>query len=581
MKIKFQSLKTKLIILCLSILIVPSVIIGFSAYQISKSNLDTAGEAQLKNNVKMVIGQINILNKQVEAGNLTEKQAQEMLRQELLGKKDAKNQRSIKKEYTVGDTGYAFAVNKKAVSVMNPLTEGQDISNLKTEDGVMLGKEIVKLGENGGGFLKYKWETPAKTIESKVSYFEMDPHWGWIVGCGAYESEFNTGATEVLNIVLIVSVISIIIGLIVILFFSTRLVNPIIVIGKGLNKVAQGDLTIEHINIKTKDEVGQLAKDFVNMKEQMTQLILQVKTSAEQVAASSEELTASSQETSRATEEITQSIQKVAAGSEQSTENLEDSSKSLEEVSAGIQMIAENSSSIAESGLHTTELAKQGGHFVEETVNQINLINKSVNETGEVIRLLDRRSQEIGDITNVISDIANQTNLLALNAAIEAARAGEHGKGFAVVADEVRKLAEQSQLSSTQISNLIKEIQKDMNLSNDSMEQVKKDVQGGLGIIGKTQHNFEEILSSMENMSGKIDEMAATAQQMSAGAQEVSATVTGITAISKQSSMASQGVAAATEEQLASMEEISASANHLSEMASHLQEIVGEFKISQ
>ena len=227
---------------------------------------------------------------------------------------------------------------------------------------------------------------------------------------------------------------------------------------------------------------------------------------------------------------------------------------------------------------HAKEQAKMGGEFVGKTAQQIHAIHRSVNDSGEAIRYLDTRSQEIGEITKVITEIANQTNLLALNAAIEAARAGEHGKGFAVVADEVRKLAEQSQQSSTQISMLINEIQVDLARSNNSINQVKSDVQEGLTIVNKTEDSFKLILDSLDTVGMQIVDMAATAEQMSASAQEVSANVTS-TSMSRDASENFQSVAAATEEQLASMEEISSASNNLSEMAMNLQELVSKFRL--
>ena len=388
------------------------------------------------------------------------------------------------------------------------------------------------------------------------------------------DAQFKQAQTNTIIVILVAMVISIAVGYL----FAQLISRPLKKVVTLLGKVANGDLS-QTTDIDRKDEVGELAKSTNVMVESLRKLMLDVMNTSEQVAASSEELTASAEQTSLATEEITNAIQGIAEGAETSTASLEESSTGLEEVTLGIQNIADSSNTIAEAGSHASAQAKMGGEFVGKTVQQIQAINQSVNESSEAIKSLDKRSQEIGEITKVITEIANQTNLLALNAAIEAARAGEHGKGFAVVANEVRKLAEQSQQSSTQISELINEIQVDMTRSNDSINQVKSDVKEGLAIVGKTEESFKVILGSLDKVSFQIDDMAATAEQMSASAQEVSANVTSSTSMSRESSMNSQSVAASTEEQLASMEEISSASNNLSEMAMNLQELVSKFKL--
>lgn len=396
---------------------------------------------------------------------------------------------------------------------------------------------------------------------------------------GAPQTIIDDIMSSFLTIFLIVIISIILISTFIVFWFTRGLTKRLTTISKALESAGEGDFTTTILD-ETGDELSDLSKSYNDMKENLSDLIQNVMTSSELVASSSEELTAGAEQTSMATEQITDSIQQIANGSESQSQSVEETAHALEELSIGVANIADSSSSLAESGIEASERAKQGGIYVQETAKQMNIIHSSVNETSKVIKLLDDRSKEIGQITNAITEIANQTNLLALNAAIEAARAGEHGKGFAVVADEVRKLAEQSQSSSNQISGLIGQIQNDMTQSTNSMEQVKQEVQNGLGIVTKTKTSFEEILISMDKMANQVDEMAATAQQMSASTQEVSATVSGITTISRNSSVHSQSVAASAEEQLASMEEILASATNLSKIASELKDTVGKFNIT-
>ncbi|MGY4688596.1 methyl-accepting chemotaxis protein [Salibacterium sp. K-3] len=361
-------------------------------------------------------------------------------------------------------------------------------------------------------------------------------------------------------------------------FIAGRISRPLQNVSEQVELVADGDLTGKDLQVKSKDEVGRLADNVNTMKEQLKGLLSQVRESAEMVSASSEELQASSEEASRSSEEISQSIQEVASGSESQTESINESVSSMEEVSRGVQEVAESATSVSEKAAAAMQKSKDGGENVKETLEKMRSIDESVQSSNEVNGSLNQRSQEIENILQVITSIAEQTNLLALNAAIEAARAGESGKGFAVVAEEVRKLAEESQSSSQQITNIIQDIQHDIENSTQSIEQVSSEVKEGLTLADGSQKSFEEIQHYTGLVAEQIENMAATSEEIAASSQQVSDSFQGIAQISKDNAGRTQSVAAASEEQLASSEEIDSSAQSLSSLAEELQTAVNKFK---
>ena len=384
-------------------------------------------------------------------------------------------------------------------------------------------------------------------------------------------SDFFTLFIIVLAGVLIVSTTAV-------LLFTRRIRKRLGAVASSLKLAGEGDFT-HPVADHSGDELTTLANSFNDMTDNLRKLFNEVVDTSQQVAASSEELSASAEQSSLATETIAMSIQDVAQGAEQSSRRLNDSTAALDEVVTGVRSISDNATTVLDVSNQTIRKASEGDRLVDETVVQIQEIDRSVHESGKVIQLLDGRSKEIEEISQFISSIASQTNLLALNAAIEAARAGEHGRGFAVVADEVRKLAEQSQQSSAQISGLIHEIQNDMERSNQSIEQVGTEVQAGLEAVRRTQTNFKEILELMTTLTTRVDRMSSATQNVSSRVQNASSNLSGILHIAGDTSDHSQNVAAAAQQQLASMEEVSSSSTALSHLADNLHRVVGTFKI--
>ncbi|KXZ13330.1 chemotaxis protein [Bacillus nakamurai] len=468
------------------------------------------------------------------------------------------------KKVNIGKSGYAFILTKDKKVVAHPNRTSGTVLDSDWADQLYSSKK---------GDFQYNYDG-----EKKKMAYDTNELTGWKISGTMYLDEIHTAALPILHLSLLVLVLAIAIGTIVMVLIIRSITKPLKRLVTTSKRISEGDLT-ETIEIQSKDELGELGKSFNNMAASLRSLIHAIQDSVNNVASSSEELTASAEQTSKATEHITLAIEQFSNGNESQNEKIESTAEHIYQMNTGLEDMAKASAVITESSLKSAEVANSGGQLVHQTVGQMTVIDQSVKEAENVVRGLETKSKDITNILRVINGIADQTNLLALNAAIEAARAGEYGRGFSVVAEEVRKLAVQSADSAKEIESLIVEIVKEINTSLGMFQSVNREVESGLDITNQTESSFNRISEMTSQIAGEIQNMNATVEQLTAGSQQISGASEHIASIAKESSASIQDIAASAEEQLASMEEISSSSETLSQMAEELRDMTKRFKI--
>lgn len=339
-------------------------------------------------------------------------------------------------------------------------------------------------------------------------------------------------------------------------FIIRRYIIAVENLSKTMKGISNGDLSVDVVPLKGKNEISTLISSFNEMTTHMRMLRQKISKTKRTVSHSSEQLLVSMEETKTAVTEVTMSIQEIAAGSDKQLLSVVETEQAMVDMAKLLQKMIDHSSRVQQSMNRASEHASTGNVSVKEVTNQMNKIYESVKVSTSRVKGLEDRSAEIGRIIDIITRIAEQTNLLALNAAIEAARAGEHGKGFAVVAGEVRKLAEESKTSAIQISHLLKEIEAQAKQAYRNMEVNTEEVTIGISTVEDVTEQFSTIMEDVFTAQEQMNKMTKVTGEIDGYSFKVMESVMALSEVAKQAAAYAEEAAAASQEELASIEEL-------------------------
>lgn len=482
------------------------------------------------------------------------------------------------------DTGYVYIADQTGVVIAyakNPDDVGKlDLS--KETSNKTIDKALVKGFEDVTSQDK-QISTEYTTSEGIASQAVLTPihleNRNWVVVSAAPLNEIRADANSLIQVMSLIGILMVLAISVVIWVVAKKMCDPVVALREDCFAINNNDLRSRPLSVSSDDELGDLARGFSEMRGNIRRLITSIQKNSDNVAKSAQNLNEASSQSAEASNHVAQQITDITAGIATQSENAETADKTAQDIAERTGAVAHSSEAIATVTKMTVDSVDKGRGAINQVVSAMEKINDSTHTVQGSIAELSKSSDEISKIVEMITGIAEQTNLLALNAAIEAARAGEAGRGFAVVADEVRKLAEESATSTQQISDLVAKIQSDMKKAVAASDMSTESVASSIESVKSADEVFESIKIAIDSLSNGISEVSESIKSIAEGTKNVQVAVEKINSVSTSNAERAQSVSAATEEQSASTEEIAAATRQLSDQAVELAKEVEKFKV--
>ncbi|WKV08353.1 methyl-accepting chemotaxis protein [Thermoanaerobacterium sp. CMT5567-10] len=467
----------------------------------------------------------------------------------------------------IGKTGNVYILSKDGI-----ILASKDKNNLFTYITERdYGKKMISLNDTtfqytDNGIIKFA------TIKNLSNF-------GWKAVVDMNSSELNDSVSQIKYNIILFSLICLLIGLLIAYFFSKGITSNIKKIMQTMNEASKGNIT-QKINIKAKDEVGQLAAGFNAMIDGIKNLISDVLNAANNVHVYSEKLFASSEKAEIITNEVALAMKGIAEGAQEQAKDAENSASLTNILSKNVDITIENSKHINNETDTVISAANLGIENIKDLSEKSKLTDFMHNKVKESTSYLKKKSLEIGKIVETITTIADQTNLLSLNAAIEAARAGDSGRGFSVVAEEVRKLASQSSKAASNIEQIINEIQQNIDTTYKIVEDASASIEEQNKALNKTVSTFYDIQTAVNRIVSELKKLNSSMEKISQSRTDMLTSIQNIAAVTEETAASTEEISSSTEEQKEAISEISKSAKDLNAIANTLMNSINKFKIS-
>jgi len=436
----------------------------------------------------------------------------------------------------------------------NPKLDGQNLAAIRDPDGFAVFNEMVAIAKaKGAGMVNYRWPKPgASEPVQKTSYVQLFQPWGWIIGSGVYIDDVQT---EFRSQVVKASVGGIAIALLMallVLLIARSIVRPLQETVHAMANIASGESDLTRtLDTHGQDEVTELARHFNGFTAKLRLVVSQLQVSASALAQSSTDLGNNASQAQERSQQQSQQMELVATA--------------INEVTYGVQDVAKNAEHAASEMRDAEAQAQQGQVNIDGSLQQIDRLSATIDQAVEVIRTLAQESTQIGSVLEVIHSIAEQTNLLALNAAIEAARAGEQGRGFAVVADEVRLLAQRTQKSTAEIQSMIERLQGHSEAAVKVIGDSSRASQQTIEQAGLAGESLNAIGQALRNLNGLNASIASATLQQAHVVEDINQNVTQAAGLSHSTALAA--------------EQSSAASLHLKELSEQLNGLLRQFRV--
>lgn len=502
----------------------------------------------------------------------------------LIGERDARNLSNITDTLSFEGKGYSYILGKDGTFYAHPdrdyvinqlnILEIADYS----KDFEDLVRALEKVGFGNKGVISYEYLGSRR----HMGVVPMSST-GWVLFVGANESDALAGLNRVKNVIVISAIAFLALGILAAIFLGRSISNPVVEYSKIIERYGNYDLSADDDSkalkyLKRQDEIGLMGNSLLKTRNNLADLIENISEESQQLTVASEELTATSQQSAVAIDEIARVVENIAGGANDQARDTENGALRVEELG---RLVVENQRELENINNNADQiniLKNEGLEILADLVEKTQISSGSIENIYNIILNTNESANKIETASGMIRNIAEQTNLLALNAAIEAARAGEAGRGFSVVADEIRKLAEESNRFTGEIEEIIGELIKKTNTAVGTMNEVKEIVKTQVDSVGKTNEKFEGIAGAIESITILIARANEFGHEMESKKNEMISVIQNLSAISEENAAGTEEASASVEEQASSMEEIASASESLAQLADEMRGNIEKFK---